>query len=318
MKKIILSIFIIVCYSLDAISQQLPLFTQYRENVGFINPAALNSDFFTNGHNLSFGVTHRSQWVGFEGGPKTQMLRGEYLKDDGNAVSLLLGGYFSHDNTDPLSTTGFSGRLGGVLSDNPEYGGFSVGLSFGTTQYRMNTSELAIRDNMDVDADNYTKWLPDVGIGVYYYQKMGRGNYFYSGLSVPQVLGSSLMFEGVEKDFSLNRVQHVYGLLGFYKMLKEDTFLEASAWAKYIPNAPFNLDFNLRYQINPTFYIGTGGSTAGNVHLEAGLILDWKIGLENSCIRIGYGYDHAFTSYGTRNHFGDTHEINLTYALTTR
>jgi len=51
--------------SLITQAQQLPIFTQYRENHGYINPASISSDYMTYYHNLYFGAPYRLQWAGF-------------------------------------------------------------------------------------------------------------------------------------------------------------------------------------------------------------------------------------------------------------
>ena len=299
-------------------AQQLPIFTQYRESVSYLNPAALNTSYFTHQHNLSFGISHRSQWVGFEGGPQTQLVKGEYLYDNNNAFSLLSGGYLLHDKTDPLSMTGVYGKIASVFTGNPESGGFSVGLSGGMVQYRVDLTDVAIRDKNDLEAQNSATWYTDFGLGFYFYKKRNTNDYFYAGLSVPQLFGLNVELENEERTFSTRRVQHVYGLVGYYRALQESTFVEVSSWAKYAPQVPVNIDFNVRYQFHPSFWVGTGGSTSGAVHLETGMVLDWNAGLENSAIRIGYAYNRYFTSYGPSNLFGATHEINLSYSIDTQ
>lgn len=317
MKKRLLLFLMLGISSIDFFAQQLPIFTQYQESMGFLNPAALPAHYFTHNHNLSIGATHRSQWVGFDGGPETQLIKGEYLFDNNNAFSFLTGGYLLHDKTDPLSTTGIYGKIGAVLTDDPSTGGFSIGLSGGMVQYRADILSLAIRDKNDITAQNYAVWYPDLGLGVFYFKKINRADFFYAGLSVPQVFGLDVMFENDQRDYAIERVQHVYALLGYLKRFDEDSYLEGSSWAKYAPNAPVNIDFNLRYQFNPSFWIGTGGSTAGRIHLETGVILDWNVGWENAAVRLGYAYNRYFTSYGPDNQFGAAHEINLTYSLLT-
>jgi len=80
MKRLILLVLgLIGMLPLASVAQQLPLFTQYRENIGIINPAAFNQDFLIYENNLSFGASYRRQWVGLESGPQTQTIRGEYL-----------------------------------------------------------------------------------------------------------------------------------------------------------------------------------------------------------------------------------------------
>ena len=170
----------VVCLLLGAatqsFSQQLSLFTQYRENQTIINPAAVGSNFLSYEQNLSFGISYRVQWQGFEGSPKTSLLRGEYLFDNGGSVSLITGGYIISDQTGPTGFTGAYGRIGGVLSDDPYYSGLSVGLSFGAVQYRVNSSEIRLRQGGDIlDGKDVNQIYPDVGVGVFAYTTLDGG-----------------------------------------------------------------------------------------------------------------------------------------------
>ncbi len=315
MKIFYLIFFSFLYFATPLVSQQLPIFTQYQENRSYLNPAALNSSFFISDHNMSFGMTHRSQWIGFEAGPQTQFIRGDYFNNS-VGVNLLAGGYLMNDKTDPISTTSIVGKIGAIISDDPSYSGLSFALSGGMVQYRFDATNLAIRDLNDVDAQNFTTWYPDLGLGAFYYQYINRKDVVFAGLSIPQVFGLNLSFEGVEKEFNLKRIQHAYVMLGYIKQLEASNYFEASSWIRYAPNAPINADINIRYQFSNSFWAGIGGSTAGAVHLEAGLVLDyWNIGWDNKGIRLGYSFNHFFTSYGPSSSFGAAHELNLTYSL---
>ncbi|MEM6967665.1 MAG: type IX secretion system membrane protein PorP/SprF, partial [Bacteroidota bacterium] len=136
--------FLLCCQFLSA--QQLPLFTQYRQNIGILNPAAINSDFHLNEHRISFGASYRNQWIGFDATPVTQTIRGEYVYDGGTGVGLQFGGYLINDQTGPTGFTGVYGRLGGILTEDATYSGLSFGLNIGAVQYRVNASELVTRD----------------------------------------------------------------------------------------------------------------------------------------------------------------------------
>ena len=310
-----------MCLLLGAItqvsSQQLSLFSQYRENQTIINPAAVGSNFLAYEQNLSFGVSHRTQWQGFEGAPKTSVLRGEYLYENGAAVSLLSGGYVIRDQTGPTGFTGVYGRIGGLLSDDPYFNGISVGLSLGAVQYRVDGSEIRLRQGGDIlDGRDVNQIYPDVGVGIFGYTLLEGGlfdeDYIYGGISIPQVLGLDLAFKNDKGEFVTQRVQHYYAMLGLYKFFKDEGFLEPSVWVKYAPNVPVNVDVNLRYQLAQNFWLGIGGSTSQTMHIEGGFLLGENLGFDNT-LKIGYGYDYSFSSYGP--YTGGAHEINVTYSF---
>jgi type IX secretion system PorP/SprF family membrane protein len=303
--------------SCQLFSQQLPLFSQYREYQTFINPASVGSNYLSYEQNISFGVSYRSQWQGIEGAPKTAILRGDYMNKQGSPVNLLAGAYLINDQTGPTGFTGLYGRVGGVLSDDPYFSGIAAGLSFGMVQYRVNSSEIRLRQPNDVlSVDDQTKIFPDVGLGVFAYKQFERGffdgDYVYGGISVPQVMGLDLTFKDDDGEFSTRRVQHFYATAGYYKFFGKNGFLEPSVWLKYTPNAPVNIDFNLRYQMAQNFWVGGGGSTAGTMHAEVGFLLGENLNFENT-LKIGYSFDYFYRSYGP--YTGGSHEINITYSI---
>ena len=316
MNRLILSIALLLCCQILA-AQQIPLFTQYRQNIGMLNPAAVSNDYHVSQHRLSFGASYRTQYVDFEGHPVTQTIRGEYLHDTGG-FGLLSGGYLVNDQTGPTGFTGAYGRIAGIITDDPEYGGLSVGLTAGIVQYRVKASEIFLRDAGDVvGMEDQSKIFPDVGFGVYYYKVLDGGgalddDLFYGGISVPQVFGLNLDYQSEVGDFSTQRIQHFYAVAGLYHFFENDGYLEPSLWVKYAPNVPAAVDFNLRYQFPSEMWLGTGVSTAGTFHLETGFALGERLGWSN-IFKIGYGFDYSFSTFGPD--VGGTHELNLSFSL---
>lgn len=316
MKKLIIYS-LIVLFVQELSAQQLPLFSQYQDNYMAINPAMVSRDYLLKGENLSFGASHRNQWSDFENAPKTQIIRGEYLYENGS-FGLLTGGYLLNDQTGPTGLTGLYGRIGGVLSADPYYGGISIGLTVGAVQYRVKTSELNLRDEGDIEAaNNQMQIFPDVGFGIYYYKKLNGGgilddDYVYAGVSIPQTIGLDTEFQDETGNFFLKRMQHFYAQAGIYHLLEDESYLELAAWGKYVTAAPININLNLRYQTNSAIYVGVGGSSAGSAHFETGVLLGDNAGFD-STIRIGYGFDYNFSSFGPAA--GTTHEISVSYSM---
>ncbi|MEN0003272.1 MAG: PorP/SprF family type IX secretion system membrane protein [Bacteroidota bacterium] len=308
----LLPFFLLTTFCLQA--QQLSLFTQYRENQTIINPAAVEGDFLTFGQNITFGASYRAQWVGFDNAPTTQTLRGSWINRDGSGASLMAGGHIINDQTGPTGFTGIYGRVAAVVSGDPEYSGLSIGLSAGYVQFRVDGEEINLREEGDVLSDqNQNQMHPDVGAGIFYYQGVGDYDYFYGGISIPQVLGLDLTFQDDDGEYSLQRVRHFYAQLGYIAFFGDDGgFLEPSAWVKYVQGAPINADINLRYQLPGSVWIGAGVSTASNMHGEFGFILGDNIGADN-LIKIGYGFDYSFSDFGPS--VGGTHEINVSFSL---
>lgn len=311
----LLSLVFLLVLGFELRAQQLSLFTQYRENTTVINPAALEGDFLGFGQNISFGASYRMQWVGLENGPRTQVLRGTYFNPKMRGVALMAGGHIINDQTGPTGFMGMYGRIAGVVSNNPEYSGFSVGLSFGMAQFRLKSADITLRDENDVlGSNNQTKMYPDVGLGLYYYTTINNstGDYIYGGVSIPQVFGLDLTFQDDNGEYATKRVQHFYGLLGMYKFFDNDSFIEPSVWVKRVAGAPLSVDVNLRYQLPVPLWVGVGGSSGNAIHLETGVLLGDYTGFSNT-LKVGYGFDYSFNTFGPTA--GTTHEINLTFSL---
>ena len=302
-----------VAYASSA--QQLSLFTQYRENATLLNPAAVSGDYLSQEQNLTIGATHRVQWTGFENAPRTQTLRANFLYTGGDGVHPSMGGYLVNDQTGPTGFTGLYGQFGAVVSRDPRFGGIAAGLSGGLVQYRVDATQLRTREAGDVlGSTSQSQLFPDVGLGVFAYKLIEgnflRDDYVYGGVSVPQLIGLNLTFQNEAGEFSTQRIQHAYLTAGLYHFLRDDNFIEPSVWVKYAPNAPVQVDINVRYQLANAFWVGTGGNTAGAAHLEGGVLLGNRYGNQ---LKIGYGFDYSFAAFGP--FLGPTHEINLTYAM---
>ncbi len=308
-------VFFLTTFALQA--QQLPIFTQYRENLAVINPAALEGDFLAFGNNVTVGLSYRAQWVGLSGAPTTQTVRGSYVNTEWSGVTLMAGGHLINDQTGPTGFTGFYGKIGGILTNDIEYGGLAVALTAGFVQFRVRASEIRLRDpNDNIGTIDQSQFYPDLGLGIYFYQMLDGafdGDYIYAGVSVPQIFGLDLTFQDEETgEYTIGRVQHMYGMLGLYKFFDNGGFIEPSLWFKYVANAPLHADVNIRYQLPSALWIGAGGAINGTAHIEAGLTLGDNVGFDNT-LRIGYGFDYSFSSFGPTA--GSTHEINLSMSF---
>jgi type IX secretion system PorP/SprF family membrane protein len=313
-------VFAFVCAYSYVFAQQLPLFTQYRDNLGIINPAAPHSDFLTQNKTISVGGTYRNQWVGLDNSPVTQVLRYEHIMAyTGNSFAPLFGTYIMRDVTGPLSMTGLYGKFGAAMTDDAEVGGFSAALSAGLVAYGLDTDKVKVRDADDVVvAGRRTRLFPDVGLGVYYWKKLdGRGFFeddiIAGGLSVPQTIGLNVQFKNDANNLSTRRVQHFYGQFSWLHSIEDqERFLQPSIWIKYAPNAPLNVDMNVRYQLIPALWIGAGASTGGNFHAETGFNIGENAGVEG-LLKIGYGFDYSYSRIGP--FAGSTHEFNVIYSF---
>lgn len=292
-----------------SLSQQLSNFSQYRELSTVINPASLTDDYFTAENNVSIGASYRNQWLPVKNHPITRVIHGNYSNSQASGLGLIAGGYIVDDKTGPTGTTGIYGKIGAVSSSEPYYGGFSLALQFGIVQYSVDFSQLNFRDKREMNiTDDKNKIYPDLGFGVFYYNNLsGRfdGDYVYGGFSIPQIFGLRVNFEGNDENFQIRRTQHAFANIGWYRFINDHQYFLFSSFAKFIPNAPINIDINAQFHINEVLWIGAGGGINGAVSLEMGVRLADKL-------KLGYGFGHSFAKLGPVT--GQTHEINLTFS----
>ena len=286
------------------VAQQLPLFAQYRNASGLINPASINAEYFLYEYDLNFNASYRSQWQQQPETPRTMQVTGEYVTDFGGAVDLIGGGSLMRDQTGPLGLAGGYLRLGAVFSRDPYYEALVVGFSAGYVQYRMNASEIFWLDPADPNVVQLDQALsrPDLGVGVFYHKRLGgrRGkDNIYAGVSLPQVLNARYEIgrEEAGRTAFIDRRRHYYLTGGWYHFFNQDTFMELSAWAKYVRGAPFNVDVNARLHPGRVFWFGFGYNPNTLVHAEAGLNIEGLMGPDTN-LQFGFAFDQNFQALG--------------------
>ena len=298
-------------------AQQLPLYTQYREQATLINPAAMEPDFIAFGNNVSVGASYRTQWAGMPGAPETQSLRFTYFDNSKSGVSLVMGGHIQNDQTGPTGFTGIYGKIGGVISSDPDIMGISFAITAGMMQYRIDPNKVFFKDPGETLGSEWlTKIFPDLGLGVYGYKMLEfgafDGDFVYGGVSVPQLFALDIDFDTPDGKYGVTRVQHVYLNGGMYKYFSKESFLEPSIWLRYAGGELYSLDVNIRYQMPGPLWIGGGYGLNQMGHLEAGVLLGENLGLDRT-IKIGYGYGYSYNSIGPPT--GNTHELNLSLSF---
>ncbi len=287
-KHYILAIALFSCTI--TVAQQLPQFTQYMYNTISVNPAYAGSR-----EALSIVGLHRSQWVGFKGGPITQTLSIHTpLRNDRIGVGLS----FIEDDLGPENFTYVYGDFSYSIPTGVN-GKLAFGLKAGFTQYSLDAD---FRQAESFDPSIYgieDRWTPNIGLGAYW-----STDRVYFGLSTPRVLNTDRnKEEGFE---ALDRLSY-YFTGGFVIDLSKTIKLKPAALVKATNGAPVSYDFTANFLFNEKFWLG--GSYRLNEQTAAiGGIADFQVSRQ---LRIGYAYEKPLSdiaSYTT-----GTHEILLIY-----
>jgi len=272
------------------VAQQLPQFTQYMYNTIAINPAYAGSR-----EALSIIGLHRSQWVGFDGGPITQTLSIHTpLRND----RIGLGLTFIEDDLGPENFSYLYGDFSYTIPTG-QTGKLAFGIKGGFTSYSLDPD---FRQSQSFDPSIrgiQDRWTPNIGLGIYYHT-----NRFYVGASAPRILNTDRNTdEGFE---ALERLSY-YVTTGVVIDLSETIKFKPSALMKATNGAPLSLDLTANFLFNEKFWLG-GSYRINNETAAWGAFADIQISRQ---LRVGYSYEKPISEI--RNYTSGTHEVLLIY-----
>ena len=291
MKNLLTALIILSATSLFA--QQDPLYSQY-----MFNKLALNPGYAGSRELLSADLIYRNQWVNFEGAPKTISAS---IHSPLQNPHLALGFNAYNDRFGPINNTGamatFAYRL--IFPDSK----LSFGLSAGVKNNGIVWNDFISFDEQDpfLNSQVNQTLVPDASFGVYYYSDK-----LYLGLSSRQLLqNQSLVITDTVGNKQLTRLLvHLYGIAGVAVPLGDNVVFRPSLLAKFVKNAPPQLDVNASFLFANTFWLGVSYRTekAVSVITEINVTQD---------LRIGYSYDIWLNELKVYNK--GSHEIRLSY-----
>ncbi|MFI1744091.1 PorP/SprF family type IX secretion system membrane protein [Thalassobellus sediminis] len=288
LKNYIIAILLFSCTI--SVAQQLPQFTQYMYNAISINPAYAGSR-----EALSIVGLHRSQWVGFDGGPITQTLSIHTpLRND----RIGLGLSFIEDDLGPENFSYLYGDFSYSIPTGVD-GKLAFGIKAGFTQYSLDAD---FRESESSDPLIYgiqNRWTPNIGLGVFW-----STNKWYVGLSTPRVLNTD---RNTEEGFeALERLSY-YFTGGYVFDLSKTVKFKPSYLIKATNGAPISYDLTANFLFNEKFWLG--GSYRINESTGAiGGFLDFQVSRQ---LRVGYAYEKPISDIS--RYTNGTHEVLLIY-----
>ena len=291
-----LALLVLLCGN-RLMGQQDPQYTQYMFNSLAYNPAYAGSRDALSGTFLL-----RKQWVQLDGSPLT-------------------GSFAIHGpSRNERHGFGFSmvhDRLG-ITRQNFLYGSYAfrfplgpgrlaLGLQGGMTQFQNRYSDIiTINPDQINPGVNLTAFLPTFGTGVYFQTER-----FYLGLSAPNLLaGKYFRYKNqVAQQLASSQKVHYFGTIGVVLPLGENVEFKPSVVAKWVQNAPLELDFNANFLFKQRIWLGAGYRTGD------ALLFMFEY-FHPGGLRIGYAYDLTLTKLRTVN--SGSHEIMLGFDLAPR
>ena len=303
MKKIILFAFL-VFGMLQLNAQQDPQYTQF-----MFNKLAFNPGYAGSSKGACFTALHRSQWLGLEGAPTTQVFS-VHTPLSGKRVGLGLA--IVHDNIGP--TDSWSASLSYAYRIPIESGTLGLGLQGTLRRYEVDFINERLthpNDNL-VQATETSNIISNVGFGLYYEQ-----DNFYFGVSVPHLIRNDISL--LTSNFATNNVQsveeiHAYLMAGIVIPIAEQVKLKPAGLVKYSDKAPVDFDLNFSLLFMDKFLVGAtyrfGGSSLQGNGESIDLVAQF---IANGNIRIGAAFD--FTLSELSNYSNGSFEIMAQYCL---
>lgn len=290
MKKLILGS-LLTLISLTLTAQQDAMISQYMFNGLFLNPAYAGSHPY-------FGTTamHRTQWVGFEGAPRTSSfaIDGPIQKDKMGLGLLIVNDKIGvTQQTDIYANYSYKIKLGN--------GNLAFGLKAGASSYSANLSDLTVWDEDETFAgDRNSRWLPKFGFGTYFYSEKA-----YAGLSIPTLVtydpGNHFSFD-INGSTQFRR--HYFLNAGYVFTINPMVKLKPSMLVKYVAAAPVQAEFNLNALLCDALWVGASYRTGDAI----AAIGEYQV---TPRLRVGYTYD--FTTSIMNKYSHGTHEIVIGY-----
>lgn len=293
MKKLLL---IWVCLSgVSAFAQQHSLNTNYMFNPAFYNPAAAGLYDY-----MPIHFNFRSQWVGFDGAPTTQL-----LTTHANVGSNLgLGGSLFNESSGPSRFSGGNIMLSYNLrlsSDDLHHLRGGLGISIG--QHVIDVSEMTMEDDTDptLTSGYNNQFVPDADVGFYYtYSNKG-----YAGISLRNAAQMKKDLFNFSQSLVNNLRRHYYFIGGYNFTLHEDWNLNTSTLLRFIEAKPFQFDVNVMAEFRKYLWFGFGYR-----HLDA---VTCNIAFQYGIVKAGYAYDFGISDI--RKYSTGTQEIFLEVQL---
>lgn len=273
--------------------QQLPISSHI-----FLNKHLINPSFTGQGNQANIQVGFRSQWVGFNGSPRTVLLGGQGVLMNGKVG---IGGYLFNDfagNT--ISTTGVIIPLAYHQSFKGKHN-ISIGISPVIEQFSMNLlNQVSINPNdPGLTNTNLNQIVGDLNLGVAY----RFSDKFNIGISAQQILQSRLNKINLTS-FDSNRLSRQFNMFASYKLFNNEKLsIEPQLMIKSIFITPIQYDFGVKVNLHKAIGFGFYYRSADAFYA--------LLGYDGKKIAAYYSYD--LTRSNIRNYSSGSHEFTLIY-----
>lgn len=271
-------------------AQQDAQFTQYMYNTINVNPAYAGSRGA-----LSMFALHRTQWVGLDGAPVTNTVS---VNTPLNNSNLGLGVSLVNDKIGPTTENAISADLSYTIQTS-EIWKLSFGIKATANLFDLDASKLNPVDATDPSLQNYSKFSPNIGAGIYLHSDKA-----YLGFSVPNFIETN-RYDDNEVAIFKEKISY-YLIAGYVFDLTNTVKFKPAMLTKVVEGAPLQVDVSGNFLFNDKFMVGLAYRWSASVSAMVGFQV-------TDGLYVGYGYDRETTNL--ENYNSGSHEIFLRYEL---
>ncbi len=301
-NRILSTLLIMWALPLCLLAQQEEQYTQFMfYKLGF-NPGYAGSQ-----DGITISALVRSQWMGFEGAPQTQLVTFNMpLLNDriGVGASVLrqtigVTSYYTAEGVYAYRIPVGRGTLG-------------LGLQGSVRLLRVNYTDLEGTQSIDIDnavpGAIQSKYVPNFGFGAYYSTER-----YYLGLSAPRLLQNNINLADEQNLINRER-RHYYFMGGLLLPLGEKVEFQPQMLLKYVPATPFDGDVNFNLVFVEKYTAGLSYRIGGAKNNNAGEAISLLLAAQlTDHILLGMSYDATLTEL---RHFSNgTMEVALRYSV---
>ena len=271
-------------------AQQDAQYTQYMYNTINVNPAYAGS----RGALSIFGL-HRAQWVGMDGAPVTNSFS---VNTPINESKIGVGFSVVNDKIGPTVENDISGDISYTIQTSETWK-LSFGIKGTASMLNLNVGDLDPADQNDPQFQNYQKFTPNIGAGIYFHSDKA-----YVGLSVPYFIQNN---NYNDEDVAIYKELISYYLIAGYVFdINYNLKFKPALMTKATAGAPLQVDLSANFMYNDKFVLGAAYRWDAAFSGMAGFQV-------YEGLFVGYAYDSDTTNL--KNYNSGSHEIFLRFEL---
>ena len=267
---------ILLLFSVSLLGQQIPNWSSFYEN-GFLWNPALTAKW----NQWEVAASHRQEWVGFEGAPRTSTFTFQ-LPFISRFTTSSIGFMLESDQIGPYERQSialsynyrFRPELFGNLDDV-----FGLGMLARMDQNRFRPETLTFFDNtsngLQIPTNIENTIRPNLDIGLFYISVSdfySFKSHYYFGLSANRLMSGQII--GVGNDDIQSSIHGSFHAGYRHFPFRSDYFIETSILISDAQAKAFNSMLNVRFEKQYQYWLSTGLVSNGEVFLQAGLIMD--------------------------------------------